>query len=131
WVACPHPRALRSALEPCTRSWASPHAAAHSKNRCMQRLRPYFFWKLTLELSGGEAVRLERNVRRVRRDAFERWLVAKLSAEHEQPATPKLPALKAEDLTQRAGKMLPHRSTASCHEAGRNTRHEEPTRATA
>ena len=86
---------------------------------------------LTLELSGGEAVRLERNVRRVRHDALERWLVAKMSAEHEQPATPKLPALKAEDLPQRDGKMLPKRSTASCREAGRNTRREEPTQATA
>jgi hypothetical protein len=56
---------------------------------------------LTLELSGGEAVRLERNVRRVRHDALERWLVARTSAEHEQPTTPKLPALKAEDLPQR------------------------------
>jgi hypothetical protein len=88
------------------------------------------FIGLTLELSGGAAVRLERNVRRVRHDALERWLVTKVSAEHEQPTTPKLPALKAEDLSQRYGKMLPKRSTASQREAGRNTRYERPTRAT-
>jgi len=47
---------------------------------------------LTLELSGGVAVRLERNVRRLRRSMLGRQRSAPL----EQPTPPKLPALKAQ-----------------------------------
>jgi len=92
------PGACRSAAKPAARR-EGLHAGEGLAEAPAAREQPSK--GLTLELSGGVAVRLERNVRRVRRDALERWLVARVSAKHEQPTTPKLPALKAEDLPQR------------------------------
>jgi len=84
---------------------------------------------LTLELSGGAAVRLERNVRRLRRSMLGRQRLPRRARglDNRLPQNYQLWMLRF--ATTLREKLLQRRAT-SRREAGRNTPHEEPTRAT-